>query len=479
MSIKGRATIELVNADGTNEFVKHDNMVTNALADLFRSYRGEVVPGLKLSSLDDDFVKNFFGGILLFNEKLNTDADDYMIPTTKVTGFAGQTSYSGLDVARGSCNDTESGLQPDGSYKLVWDFSTAQSNGSIQSVALCPKIMGEIGVSDTIQNSERKAYNDLAFFADNPYNSNGYLLTNSGSGLYTAGVFNSYLRIVAVIGDFAYAIDNSFTDVYKSLVLKLYRFNIGFKKIGLSSKIGRATYIDSIDITLPAEMKSVMQKGLSFTYDAEKNVLIAFGLGTYNVTTKQGIVYCEINLSDYSVVQKSFANTTPYSIEGTGTTSGDVDVLYVYIDETHIYVIAKVQLVGYYMYIIDRNDNTNINVVTYAGEALVCKIIIPMYRNKNVFVFAINSSSGNYEIYVVDKKTGVAKKTNSKDFGRVCSPLRINDAVFAKLDGYLGYRIVMNPFILTTKNNLDETITKTSSQTMKITYTLTEVAEGE
>ena len=60
MSIKGRATIELVNADGTKEVVKHDNMVTNALADLFRSYRGEVVPGLKLSNLGDDFVKNFF-----------------------------------------------------------------------------------------------------------------------------------------------------------------------------------------------------------------------------------------------------------------------------------------------------------------------------------------------------------------------------------------------------------------------------------
>ena len=477
MSIKGRATIELVNADGTKEFVKHDNMVTNALADLFRSYRGEVVPGLKLSNLGDDFVKNFFGGILLFNEKLNTDADDYMIPTMKVTGFAGQTSYSGLDVARGSCNDTESGLQPDGSYKLVWDFSTAQSNGSIQSVALCPKIMGEIGVSDTIQNSERKMYNDLAFSTNNPYDGNGYLLKENG---YTAGGYNSYLRIVAVIGDFAYAIDNSFSDVYKSLVLKLYRFNIGFKKIGLSSKIGRATYIDSIDITLPAEMKSVMQKGLSFTYDAEKNVLIAFGLGTYNVTTKQGIVYCEINLSDYSVVQKSFANTTPYSIEGYGiNNSGDSDTFYVYIDETHIYVIAKVQLVGYYMYIIDRNDNTNINVVTYAGEALVCKNIIPMYRNKNVFVFATNGSSGIYEIYVVDKKTGVAKKTNSRSFGNVCSPLRINDAVFAKIDRLLGYRIVINPFILTTKNNLDETITKTSSQTMKITYTLTEVAEGE
>lgn len=475
MSIKGRATIELVNANGTKEVVKHDNMVTNALADLFRSYRGEVVPGLKLSNLGDDFVKNFFGGILLFNEKLDTDADDYMIPTTKVTGFAGQTSYSGLDVARGSCNDTESGLQPDGSYKLVWDFSTAQSNGTIQSVALCPKIMGEIGVSDTIQNSERKIY-DLAFFTNDPYNGNGYLLKEGG---YTAGVPNNYLRIVAVIGDFAYAIDNSFTDVYKTLVLKLYRFNIGFKKLGLSSKIGRAAYIDSIDITLPAEMKSVIQRGLLFTYDAEKNVLIAFGLGTYNVTTKQGIVYCEINLSDYSVVQKSFANTTPYSIEGSGTIYSDGAAPYVYIDETHIYVIAKVQLVGYYMYIIDRNDNTNINVVTYAGEALVCKNIIPMYRNKNVFVFATNGSSGIYEIYVVDKKTGVAKKTNSKNFNIANSPLRINDAVFAKLDSYLGYRIVINPFILTTKNNLDETVTKTSSQTMKITYTLTEVAEGE
>jgi hypothetical protein len=41
---------------------------------------------------------------------------------------------------------------------------------------------------------------------------------------------------------------------------------------------------------------------------------------------------------------------------------------------------------------------------------------------------------------------------------------------------YMSCAPKLNPFILTTKNNLGEPVVKTASQTMKITYTLTESA---
>ena len=76
-------------------------------------------------------------------------------------------------------------------------------------------------------------------------------------------------------------------------------------------------------------------------------------------------------------------------------------------------------------------------------------------------------------------ETGIIKKTNAKvlsNYGNCMVDIG-EDSVFARTYTYMNYRLMMNPFVLTTKNNLDSPVTKTSSQTMKITYTLKE-SEG-
>ena len=158
MAIKGSATIELTNADGTKQIIKHDNMITNAVADMFRSYMGDMPLIHKLNFYDYTYAGTIFGGLLLFDDILNDDASDYAIPSTKITGYASDTAYSGKDLSRGSRNIAESGLQEDGSYKLVWDFGTSQGNGNIQSIALCPIAMGKIGASDAPVRSEYVSY---------------------------------------------------------------------------------------------------------------------------------------------------------------------------------------------------------------------------------------------------------------------------------------------------------------------------------
>ena len=158
MAIKGSATIELTNADGTKQIIKHDNMITNAVADMFRSYMGDMPLIHKLNFYDYTYAGTIFGGLLLFDDILNDDASDYAIPSTKITGYASNTAYSGKDLSRGSRNIAESGLQEDGSYKLVWDFGTSQGNGTIQSIALCPIAMGKIGASDAPVRSEYVSY---------------------------------------------------------------------------------------------------------------------------------------------------------------------------------------------------------------------------------------------------------------------------------------------------------------------------------
>ena len=85
-------------------------------------------------------------------------------------------------------------------------------------------------------------------------------------------------------------------------------------------------------------------------------------------------------------------------------------------------------------------------------------------------------------MYIIDLTTGVAKKCNTvtnSDSGRVIQmlkPIMTDGAIVYDSDAYVGCAPKLNPFILTTKNNLDEPVVKTASQTMKITYTLTESA---
>ena len=135
--LKGHTKIELINEDGSKKTVEHDNMITTAVDHFLKSYRGELPPILKMSNNGDSYAKNLFGGIMLFDDTLSSNADEYFIPSTKITGYASQDAYAGLDVARGSFNESESGLQDNGSYKFVWDFTTAQANGKIQSLGLC------------------------------------------------------------------------------------------------------------------------------------------------------------------------------------------------------------------------------------------------------------------------------------------------------------------------------------------------------
>ena len=130
MSIKGSATIELTNADGSKETYKHDNMITNAVQDLCMSQRGEMATILKIVDNGDSYAQALFGGLLLFDETLNSDPADYFLPTVKCTGYASQDAYAGLDTCRGSFNASEGGVQTDGSYKFVWDFATSQANGT-------------------------------------------------------------------------------------------------------------------------------------------------------------------------------------------------------------------------------------------------------------------------------------------------------------------------------------------------------------
>lgn len=498
MAIKGTATIELTNADGSKEIIKHDNMITNAVNDLCMSQRGEMASILKIVNNGDSYAQALFGGLLLFDETLNDNPDDYFFPTTKVTGYASQDAYAGLDISRGSFNASEGGVQEDGSYKFVWDFSTSQANGTIKSLALCPNMMGRIGATNDRQVDDARDFyitNDLTA----PFNSYGRMLPDNGT---TEGISNYNFNIVAVVGDIAYAVEeynirlnSNYASRYitnNGGILRFYKFKLGATSISLADKVCRARYLGYDDVTLPSEFISILHTGddeycLSYFYDYETSTLTVFPCYKkadipINGTTK----YVDINLTNMSTTLYTFTNNTAGIIprNGTAHNGGQRYSLFVCRD-----YIVNCSLVGEYynMYITKRSDNTQV-VKCYGKDkdGLNAKKIIlfrPLFISNNMMVLRIENPwyvgeiDNPYMFAILDMNTGLLKTTNAKNMS-IDNMVDIgHKTVFARCMSYASYWLTINPFILTTKNNLDAPVVKTASQTMKITYTLSEVAE--
>ena len=492
--LKGHTKIELINADGSKEVTEHDNMITTAVDHFLKSYRGELPPILKITNNGDSYAKALFGGIMLFDDTLNDNADDYFIPSTKITGYASQDAYAGLDVARGSYNESESGLQDDGSYKFVWDFTTAQANGKIQSLGLCPNIMGQIGASDSIQSSEIKSFFFVVNDVSKPYQSNGYMLSSGGS---TDGVSNHNLLIAGIIGDIAYAVDiNNLSGGNTSSVLQnggkliLRRFKLGATNINLGNKVGLAKFIDRVEVPLPSEFTDILYAygtymAITFSFDAVNKKLILFPCNfKSNIAVNGTTKYCEIELTNsMRTTVYTFTNTTAGVLPYASNTAyiNHLSKLKLYVCEDHILCMTKKDS-RYSMYVTKKADNTQVKEVTYNGSPFSFSTdaigFLPIFRSGNILVFGVKDGSSSYLLntYILDMNTGVAKRTNSNAFKGYenYETFAYNNVAWVMTGYNLMYTLNINPFVLTTKNNLDSAVTKTASQSMKITYTLTE-----
>ena len=499
MAIKGSATIELTNADGSKEVIKHDNMITTAVNDLCISQRGDIASILKIVSNGNSYAQALFGGILLFGDELSTDADDYFIPSANIVGYASQDAYAGLDVSRGSFNASEGGVQEDGSYKFVWDFATSQANGKISAIALCPNVMGKIGASDSNVNSERKELREEHGVVA-AFNTNGYMLPSDGS---TEGVPNYCFFVMAVIGDIAYCIDkgnvyyesSSSNRYFKNNgnIIKLYRFKLGSYNISINNYCGMATYLDVIDVQLPSDFIDALynynsEYPLAFWFNSKDKKLIVFPCYKKNDIEVNGTTkYIEIELENNNTVNTyTFTNNTGGKIMHGGYNFDN------YYGQSYTMFICNDYIVNFSivgsenkMYVTKKSDNTLVKEVKYSDSkgfgfsSTNALYFCPVFCRDNILVFSYRIDSGNYYYYILDMETGIIKKTNAKSLSNYsnCMVDIGEDSVFARTYTYMNYRLMMNPFVLTTKNNLDSPVTKTSSQTMKITYTLKE-SEG-
>ena len=135
--IKGHTKIELFNAE-TGKIEKtyeKDNLVTNAVQYLIAAQN---MMGKVMNQSVFPIATNALGGLMLFNNTLDEDADNIAFPSNaKLVGYGDRDSNT-TDSMRGSLNSIESHATDTG-YVSVWDFGTAQGNGTIKAIALTNK----------------------------------------------------------------------------------------------------------------------------------------------------------------------------------------------------------------------------------------------------------------------------------------------------------------------------------------------------
>ena len=130
--LKGKTRIILTNVEtGEQEVHEDENLVTTALDKIINIE-------MSMNHAPNDRIlpiaTNALGGIMLFDGELTEDMNNIHFPVeAHLVGYANQ-GVNTSDKYRGSYNSTESGKTDEG-FVSVWDFGTHQANGVIRSVA--------------------------------------------------------------------------------------------------------------------------------------------------------------------------------------------------------------------------------------------------------------------------------------------------------------------------------------------------------
>lgn len=111
MTLHGHTRIELTDVHtGAVEVVESDNLITNAVSDIFNGYGGSLNKAMLLwrgdqgyTNAPKDLVTMFYGGLLLYDTPLGSDPATVFAPAgAGVVGTAGLT-WPGWTTRRSEC----------------------------------------------------------------------------------------------------------------------------------------------------------------------------------------------------------------------------------------------------------------------------------------------------------------------------------------------------------------------------------------
>jgi hypothetical protein len=472
--IKGTTRIELTDVNtGEVEVVEEENMVTNAIRDIFAPMGLVKSAGTMYSTDYVEYYTTITGGLLLLDKRLDEDPDNYFLPVdVKQTGCAVYNQQNTTNqTLRGNYNATESEFsRTEKRVKYVYDFDTAEANGTIACVALT-HAYGGYGIQGCEKAPTRGVYPFFKTIGSGLLKLSG---GSSGLGAYdrsltytTYGTGYTWIFKVDGVKDLAYYFTITSTS---SVSVRWYRANI--KTLSFFDRPGTyRRFMGKKDVTLS---QTISTQYFSYSYDDEAEKLYIVSCSYTSISKNEAFIITEIDLAnDCNVTQYSMTNKTGISLQ-TAFYRGDTLCYRGYIYLMSLSAVSNT----YPLYREEIGNSANVEKLS-PSPARSC---FPVYaRDGKIFLEASSSTASNAGFYIVDAddfsvsipETATLYDSNLRQYIPVVGyPLNYyltkgnSDGTFALRTDYLA-----------TINNLSSAVVKTADKTMKVTYTLQEVDE--
>lgn len=468
--LKGTMKIELTDVNsGETKTVLEQNMVTNALTEIFKPLGLAKSPGKLLSSFAP-YYQNLLGGLLLFDGAIEENADNFFPPSNrKLIGCASygvQNNTTGT--LRGGYNQTESELNLKDRYmKYVYDFTTSQANGTIASVCLTHKNGGytSYGSEDAVYTS---SFPLLQQVCDATLQ---YVYTNY-TGATTA---DKYQGVGVNTNEYIFAIDRENDAV-------LYFRIASTSKISI---IKRRAYLKSVSVLEnPYSQKAFIEEFslqdlatamatsyFAYNFDSAENALYIFSSSASSIAAGANFLITKVNIANWNVTQYTMVNTSNVALVTNGSRFAFAHNGYVYL---------KCSASPYDIYKFQIGNAANVVKLNNKGTSPISGLPQMAINGRIYYEYAVSSSS-NYALWIANESTNeVLKPENSRLYNSSyypCATPIINEPLLYYLSAGSSYSTVdymMMTNYLATINNLSDPVTKTADKTMKITYIIQE-----
>lgn len=467
--LKGKTKIELTDVHtGEIEVIEEENMVTNALQYIFNPMGYVKAADPMFTAEYVRYYQTLTGGLLLLNKTLKEDPDNISLPSdVEQTGCAvyGKQNTSGQTL-RGNYNETESEIDLENrKMKYVYDFDTAEGNGTIACVALTHAFGGYSN-----RGCEEAPARGLYPY----YKSIGsgllrYTGGNSDIGAYDRTLANStygtgYKWIIKVNGtmDSVY-----YFSMLSSTSVKLWRYRANIKTISLFDAPGSArTLLETEEVSFS---QAINTQYFSYNYDEETDKLyIISAAGSY--VANNGVYYItEIDLANGNAVRQYQMNNKCGS---NMRISSERDDCYCY--RGYVYFMNYGYSTKYYIYRQEIGNSANIQKI--AEEVRNSYPVAA--RDGRIYYELPNTYSGSYCCYVVNTDAFTMKIPETYNMfdstHRQYVPVFGYPLTYYMTNGSNNGCFAIRTDYLATINNLSSPVVKTADKTMKVTYTLQE-----
>lgn len=481
--MKGHATVELTDiATGDKKVIQEDNMVTDAVAHLF----SDNINGMALldySTLVPLGNKCMKGGLLFENEIPEESNRIYAPSDNTCIGYASDDINTTTDTKRGSYNANESATTDDG-YRWVWDFNTSQGNGIISSLALTFPAAGIGYMYNGTSGFVRRRYRDFVFA------SGGNTAVNANAA--SVRPFN-YM----VSADIA---NNLFTSIYVDTNgIQITDYSYPWQAMGLKSSFSPSDAKESASNYIYIE--NFFEAGWKWAeFDGNDECFYIFGS---NTAVTRNIRWVKVNKLQYNQEHGelelddglSFYDVyaTPYS-HSSGTSYRQFSCAY---RNGYLY-LCSTDKTG--LYKVNITDSVDISFIEFGftGRYLEYRAMtttgsantVADMRSR-IIQFEDYIIGGNFIVSTVDDSVKSANIPADEGLNHVTRFIPTGGTYMLSVGYYYFYSahssgssvyairmgLWHGPYIATI-NNLTEPIMKTATQTMKITYTLSESQEA-